>query len=857
MTAMTSSTMASDVTLSSNTTENQTAASADDTIKVDQSISSSGTISGFKALTITSGKTLTNTGTIDVGHYGDSSVTDATLDNQGSIAVKDTKFELNLVNSGKITSTNSSLEFNRATFKKGSEIVDTNGNQLKKIAINYLGKDATVVESGAELKADDISITHAKALTVDGSILGDNINIGSCSEINLTQNAYISGNNVTIENFITQNPGTNPAKPSGGTIKAAQKLVLSSNVYLKDIVLDAPSISAAGSAYITGNSELKNVQRLEIGNTLTLADASHVENNYIPEVVLQAMTVNNAKEAPRLQLEGTQPLSIGTLIVGKSTTTSGTVFSGKIVDKMTSGESGSTSFSVDNVIVEDGAKLSVYADDKKEGAPETKVQIGTLTAGKDSVVELGWRSEGTENTIAEKEIKTLILSENAKLDGNSDREGATTAESAVIGEIVFAGNNASVTNTLTGSSTKVTVAKGVSGASLAKVETSSLTAVIEDTSTANALKVESVNDTTAVTLVGSKDNNTGNAAADLTAVKNAVDLGEKTANVTVSQEADDIHDGATATVTENGGITNVQTQTNTSVHGVAEMAALGLHVWRNEINDMNKRLGELRDSSAESNGVWARVYNGKARMGKVGVKNKYTALQLGYDRQIASGFWLGGAFSYTDGDNTFRTGSGDSSLFAFTGYGSWLLDNGMFLDVTGKVGRMKNTFDVASASGTSSASYHTNAASMSAEAGWRLPLTNLFFVEPQVEVMWGHVADVDYRTSVGVEVNQDSVESLIGRAGLVLGVNCPNQRGNAYVRASVLHDWKGEADFRFGKNGQTRALSEDLGGTWYEYGIGANFNLTKQTHLYADLEAASGGEVDTDYRVNLGVRYVW
>ena len=29
---------------------------------------------------------------------------------------------------------------------------------------------------------------------------------------------------------------------------------------------------------------------------------------------------------------------------------------------------------------------------------------------------------------------------------------------------------------------------------------------------------------------------------------------------------------------------------------------------------------------------------------------------------------------------------------------------------------------------------------------------------------------------------------------------------------------------------------------------------TKQVHLYADVEAANGGEVDTDYRVNFGVR---
>ena len=52
-------------------------------------------------------------------------------------------------------------------------------------------------------------------------------------------------------------------------------------------------------------------------------------------------------------------------------------------------------------------------------------------------------------------------------------------------------------------------------------------------------------------------------------------------------------------------------------------------------------------------------------------------------------------------------------------------------------------------------------------------------------------------------------------------------------------------------------MSEDLGGTWYEYGIGFNLNATKQTHIYADLEASDGGEVDTDYRINVGFRYAW
>ena len=27
------------------------------------------------------------------------------------------------------------------------------------------------------------------------------------------------------------------------------------------------------------------------------------------------------------------------------------------------------------------------------------------------------------------------------------------------------------------------------------------------------------------------------------------------------------------------------------------------------------------------------------------------------------------------------------------------------------------------------------------------------------------------------------------------GMDLPNDRGNVYVRASVLHDWKGDADY--------------------------------------------------------------
>lgn len=378
-------------------------------------------------------------------------------------------------------------------------------------------------------------------------------------------------------------------------------------------------------------------------------------------------------------------------------------------------------------------------------------------------------------------------------------------------------------------------------------------------------------------VIGAAENNTGNAEADLTRLANVVKTNIKVVEgnirenelnclpgVQLEQLADDISDGATGVVADGCPgctATNIKITgktDNPNVHGIAEMAALGLHIWRNEIDDMHRRVGELRDSSAQSNGLWTRVYHGKAEYGDQNVTNRYTAFQFGYDRQVRDGFWLGGAFSYTDGDNNFDYGDGDSDLYTFSGYGSWLFDNGVYLDLVGKVGRMKNAFDIRFNDIKSTGDYHTNAASLSAEMGWRYFATEELYLEPQVQMWYGHVFDADYHTSTGIKVENDSVDSLVGRVSVKMGYKDSQGRGGVFLKASVLHDWEGDAKFRYSKGADvSRTLTESLGGTWYEYGLGADYNATDQVHLYADLEAGNGGEVDTDYRFNVGVRYAW
>lgn len=300
-------------------------------------------------------------------------------------------------------------------------------------------------------------------------------------------------------------------------------------------------------------------------------------------------------------------------------------------------------------------------------------------------------------------------------------------------------------------------------------------------------------------------------------------------------------------------MTNVTVKKNTTVHGTVEMTATGLFVWRNEINAMNKRMGELRDSLGQVNGAWARVYTGQARTASMGVKNNYTVLQAGYDRQVRDGLFVGAALSYTDGSSTFAAGSGDNSLVALTGYASWVAENGAFVDATAKIGRITNETE-----GSATAKYHTNAVSFSLEAGHRFALPYpRFFVEPQAEFMYGVVRAVRYTMSNGVGVDQKQMQIAIVRGGAVLGMQLPQSRGNAYVRASLLHDYEADVGYAFSEGTNERAVNRTLGGTWYEFGAGANFSFAKNWHGYADAEMSAGGKVKTDYRLNAGVRCAW
>lgn len=289
---------------------------------------------------------------------------------------------------------------------------------------------------------------------------------------------------------------------------------------------------------------------------------------------------------------------------------------------------------------------------------------------------------------------------------------------------------------------------------------------------------------------------------------------------------------------------------------VSSMANLSLMTWRQENNDMNKRLGEVRASEG-SQGIWARMARGQSKYGAQGIKNQYNYYQLGYDSKISDDWILGGAFTYTDGDSSYTNGSGTNKHTGFAVYGSNLRDDGSFIDLIAKYAHMKNDFDVNG--GVGSGDYSTNGLSFSAEYGKRFQQEG-YWIEPQAELTYGRVSSADFTTKNGArvaKVHQDSMDSLVGRLGFSLGKDI--KQGNVYIRASYLYDFKGEtwAQMTSETVGSDRApvYKTDLGGGWWEFGVGTNLNLGHDTHFYLDVETTAGGDVDTPWQWNAGVRY--
>lgn len=319
----------------------------------------------------------------------------------------------------------------------------------------------------------------------------------------------------------------------------------------------------------------------------------------------------------------------------------------------------------------------------------------------------------------------------------------------------------------------------------------------------------------------------------------------------ISGQSGALSDGWTAD--ENGNITS--RTTNQSMDAFGNYNAMTLVQWRNEANHINQRLGDVRDSSTTV-GAWARVYGYDSSYDdNVSIDFKANSIQAGGDYRINNTWLFGGAFSYTDGEGKFSNGSGESDGYSLAAYLSGFFDCGGYVDFVGRIGRLSTDITAYSDASALTGSYDNTTFGLSAEVGYHWKLNETFYVEPQAELAYGFVKGDDFTGGNGVRVEQDDFQTLVGRLGTRLGASFAEGAGTIYAHASVNHDFLGDADYTASLGSISRDFGVDIGGTWVSYGIGAQFNTSKNLNFYGTLERADGSEYQEDYRYSVGMSY--
>ena len=320
--------------------------------------------------------------------------------------------------------------------------------------------------------------------------------------------------------------------------------------------------------------------------------------------------------------------------------------------------------------------------------------------------------------------------------------------------------------------------------------------------------------------------------------------------ITPEASADLMFDG-----NSQGYVTNITggDRVTKTMDAMKNLAATAIVAWRQEDSTLSQRLGELRESDG-GQGIWVRMSRGEFEYDGE-YKNQYNFFQMGYD--WAAGSWhYGAAVSHNDGQTTYTHGDGENHSTSLSLYGTWLGDKGHYADIVLKQGRLSNDFDIYTEAGHTSGDYDAWGTSLSGEYGMKVDLDGGWYVTPQAQFTLMRIGGEDYTTNNGIKVNQDSLESAVGRVGFEVGKRISDS-GSIYAKASLLHDFAGSADTYLSYKGLTNSYHQDIGDTWCEAGIGFNYKTSENSYVYADVVKTFGGDVETPWQWNAGMRWTF
>ena len=309
-------------------------------------------------------------------------------------------------------------------------------------------------------------------------------------------------------------------------------------------------------------------------------------------------------------------------------------------------------------------------------------------------------------------------------------------------------------------------------------------------------------------------------------------------------------DSATYVLDGNGQVVATNVRVNSLLASTQDVAINSALMWRTQLSSYTDRMSALR-TNPQSAGIWARYING--RLDGEGITHDYNTVEIGYDHKVSDLITLGASVSYTIGDADLRAGQADNDTYT-AGLYATLNQNNFFVDAMVKVGYIDSDYDISNQSWSEHGDYDMFGAIFGLETGYRFNV-NSFFFEPLARLTFSKLSPESYNTNLR-SVNFDDIESFVGSLGFISGFNF-NEKGSVYAGASYNYDFMGSVNSEITTDNAVRYFKSELDDSWGEAKIGASYMFMDNLNAFMDVSRDIGADIEQQWRVNLGARYMF
>ncbi|WP_053007593.1 autotransporter outer membrane beta-barrel domain-containing protein [Pragia fontium] len=299
-----------------------------------------------------------------------------------------------------------------------------------------------------------------------------------------------------------------------------------------------------------------------------------------------------------------------------------------------------------------------------------------------------------------------------------------------------------------------------------------------------------------------------------------------------------------------------------NTYGVIALANTVPNVWDAELTTLRTRMGDIHTRNSHDGGAWGKIINSRYKSNNfVAYKQDTTGVVLGGDKSIqqdAANILVGSMMSYSRSDIDYnRGGDGHVDSYALGLYGTYLWDNGYYIDGVLKANRFSLKNNVKTVQGSRATGKDTlYGIGASIEGGRHIKL-NQYFIEPYTQLSVFQAQSSDYTLSNNLKAKAEGAKSLKAELGTTLGASFESQSKTVfkpYARFAVSHEF---ADKNKVTINQTEDFRNDNSGTVMKYGVGVSINFNNQWSAFTELNYAKAydGHMEMPLSEQIGVQY--